>query len=131
VFVPVVDLKFINDTPNWLLMETYVSPSARTLTWKFYSTSDGRTVDWNTTGPTNIVKPEEPLYEENSDLNRGEVKQVDWEAEGADVTVRRTVYRDGGVLFEDAFSTHYQPWRAIYHYGPGTEGMPPDREEGF
>jgi len=26
VYVPLVDLKFINDTPYWLLMETYVSP---------------------------------------------------------------------------------------------------------
>jgi vancomycin resistance protein YoaR len=131
VFVPVVDFKFTNDTPNWLLMETYVSSSARTLTWKFYSTSDGRTVDWDTTGPSNVVEPEDPLYEENPDLSEGVVKQVDWEAKGADVTVTRTVYRNGGVLVEDVFSTNYRPWRAIYHYGPGTEGMPPDKEEGF
>lgn len=131
VFVPVVDLKFVNDTPYWLLMETYVSPSARSLTWKFYSTSDGRTVEWDTTGPSNIVEPEDPLYEEDPDLAEGEVKQVDWEAQGADVTVSRTVYRDGSVLFEDYFSTHYQAWRAIYHYGPGTEGMPPEGDEGY
>jgi vancomycin resistance protein YoaR len=131
VFVPVVDLKFTNDTPYWLLMETYVNASARTLTWKFYSTSDGRSVEWDTTGPINVVEPDEPLYEENADLDEGEVKQVDWEAQGADVTVTRTVYRNGEVLFEDVFSTHYQPWRAIYHYGPGTEGMPPDEEDAY
>lgn len=131
VFVPVVDFKFTNDTPYWLLMETYVSPSARTLTWKFYSTSDGRSVDWETTGPTNIVEPEDPLYEEDPNLAEGEVKQVDWESKGSDVTVTRTVYRDGGVFFEDVYSTHYQPWRAIYHYGPGTEDMPPENGEGF
>jgi vancomycin resistance protein YoaR len=53
VFVPVVDFKFTNDTPDWLLMETYTNAAGRSLTWKFYSTSDGRTVDWNTTGPLN------------------------------------------------------------------------------
>lgn len=121
VFVPVVDFKFKNDTPYWLLMETYFNPKKQTLTWKFYSTSDGRTVEWNTSGPTNVVEPPEPLYEENTDLAEGEIKQVDWAAEGADVTISRTVYRDGQVLFGDTFFTHYQPWRDIFQYGPGTE----------
>jgi vancomycin resistance protein YoaR len=33
VFVPIVDFKFRNDTPYWLLMETYVSTSNYSLTW--------------------------------------------------------------------------------------------------
>ena len=126
VFAPVVDFKFTNDTPYWLLMETYVNASARTLTWKFYSTSDGRTVDWQTTGPQNIVQPPAPLYEENADLSKGEIKQVDWEAEGADITVNRTITRDGQVLLNDRFSTHYLPWRAVYQYGPGTDVPTPE-----
>ncbi len=48
VFVPLVDFKFKNDTPYWLLMETYVNPAASSITWKFYSTSDGRKVAWDT-----------------------------------------------------------------------------------
>ena len=121
VFVPVVDFKFQNDTPYWLLMETYFNPKNQTLTWKFYSTSDGRTVEWDTSGPTNVVEPPDPLYEENPDLAEGEIKQVDWAAEGADVTITRTVTRNGQVLFSDTFTTHYQPWRDIYQYGPGTD----------
>ena len=121
VYVPVVDFKFINDTPNWLLMETYVNPSYSSIIWKFYSTSDGRTVDWTTTGPINTVEPEKPLYRENSELEEGEIKQVDWEAEGSDVTVERTVYLDGDTHLHDTFYTHYEPWQAIYEYGPGTE----------
>jgi vancomycin resistance protein YoaR len=125
VYVPVVDLKFINDTPYWLLMETYVNPAARSLTWKFYSTSDGRSVDWETTGLRNKQEPPEPLYQENPDLDKGEIKQVDWAAEGADVTVYRTVYRDDEVYFRDEFNTYYMPWRAVYEYGPGTK-LPKD-----
>jgi vancomycin resistance protein YoaR len=121
VFVPVVDFKFTNDTPYWLLMETYVDPSARRLTWKFYSTSDGRQMEWETTGVQNIVEPPDPLYEENPDLPQGKITQVDYAADGADVTVTRTVYRDGGVYFTDQINTHYLPWRAIYQYGPGTD----------
>lgn len=128
VFVPLVDLVFTNDTPHWLLMETYVNRSANRITWKFYSTSDGRRVDWTTTGPTNIVKPRKPVYKLNRDLESGEIKQVDWEAEGADVRVSRIVRRNGEILFEDTFFTRYNPWRAIYEYGPGTEGIPDSGE---
>lgn len=121
VFVPLVDFKFQNDTPYWLLMETYFNASARSLTWKFYSTSDGRTVDWETSGLQNIVEPPDPVFEENPELESGEIDQVDWEVEGADVVVTRTVYRDGEVLYSDVFRTHYLPWADIYQYGPGTE----------
>jgi len=120
VFVPMVDLKFVNDSSHWLLMETYFHPNSRSLTWKFYSTSDGRSVEWETSGPQNVVEPPDPVYEENPELSKGEIKQVDWAAEGADVTVTRVVYRDGQVLFSDTFITHYLPWGDVFQYGPGT-----------
>jgi vancomycin resistance protein YoaR len=129
VYTPLVDFKFTNDTPNWLLMETYVNQAARTLTWKFYSTSDGRTVEWHTTGLKNKVDPPDPLYVENPDLAKGEIVQVDWAVEGADVTITRSVNRNGETLFKDTFTTHYMPWRAVHEYGPGTKGMPPKEEK--
>jgi len=61
VYFPLVDFKFTNDTPYWLLMETYMGSGS--LTWKFYSTKDGRTVDWTTTGPTNVVSAPPSLVE--------------------------------------------------------------------
>jgi vancomycin resistance protein YoaR len=121
VFLPMVDFQFINDSPHWLLMETYFRPNSRSLTWKFYSTSDGRTVEWETSGPQNVVDPPDPVYEENAELAQGEIVQVDWAAEGADVTVLRTVYRGGAALFTDSFVTHYLPWADVYQYGPGTD----------
>ena len=121
VFVPLVDFKFTNDTPYWLLMETYVPPGAYRLTWKFYSTNDGRTVEWNTSGPQDVVPAPSPLFQENSDLEPGEMKQVDWSADGANVTVTRIVWRGGQVLYNDVISTHYSAWQAVCEYGPGTE----------
>ncbi len=120
VFVPMVDFKFINDSPHWLLMETYYYPNSRSLTWKFYGTSDGRTVEWETSGLQNIVEPPDPIYEENPELANGETEQVDWAVEGADVTIVRYVYRDGQVILNDSFITHYLPWADTYQYGPGT-----------
>ena len=130
VFVPVVDFRFTNDTPNWLLMETYVNPEKSSITWKFYSTKDGREVKYEASGPTNIVEAPEPLYKENPDLEKGEINQVDWAADGADVTVKRTVTKNGTTYLQDDFVTHYQPWQAVFEYGPGTENIPtPSPEE--
>jgi vancomycin resistance protein YoaR len=126
VFVPVVDMKFKNDTPYWLLMETYVSETS--ITWKFYSTKDGRSVEWETTGPVNIVKAPEAKYVENEKLAKNKFKQIDYSADGADIDVTRTVYKDGQVYFQDTYQTHYVPWQAVYEYGPGTKipKNPPD-----
>lgn len=124
VFVPLVDLKFTNDTPYWLLMETYISTTNHTLTWKFYSTSDGRTVQMKSSGLKNIRPAPDPLYRENPDLAKGVIRQVDWEAEGADITVERIVTRNNVVILHDFFKTHYSPWRAVYEYGPGTKNIP-------
>ena len=121
VYFPLVDFKFKNDSPYWILMETYVNVQARTLTWKFYSTSDGRTVDWDTTGPTQIVSAPAPLFEENPELSKNEMRQIDWAANGADVTITRTVFRDGAVYLQDQFTTHYEPWRAVCEYGPDSK----------
>ncbi len=119
VYFPLVDFKFTNDSPYWILMETYMGSGS--LTWKFYSTSDGRTVTYDTTGPTNIAPAPEPLFEENPELNKNEMKQVDWAANGADVSVTRTVWKNGAVYFQDTVTTHYEPWQAICQYGPDSK----------
>jgi vancomycin resistance protein YoaR len=119
VYFPLVDFKFTNDSPYWILMETYMGSGS--LTWKFYSTPDGRTVSWDTTGPSNIVPAPPPLFDENPELRKNEMEQKDWAANGADVTVTRTVMKNGAVYFQDQFVTHYEPWQAICEYGPDSK----------
>jgi len=119
VYFPLVDFKFTNDSPHWILMETYMGSSS--LTWKFYSTADGRSVTWDTSGVTDVVPAPQPVYEVNDELGKNQMKQVDWAANGADVTVTRTVMRDGSVLFQDQITTQYQPWQAICQYGPDSK----------
>lgn len=121
VYFPLVDFKFTNDTPYWLLMETYFNPASYSLTWKFYSTADGRTVNWETTGPQNIIPAPKPVIQINPEFSPGEYKQVDYAADGASVVVNRVVMRDGKILFVDKFQTNYEPWAAVCEYGPGTK----------
>ena len=119
VYVPLVDFKFRNDTPYWLLMETY--PADTSLTWKFYSTSVGREVDWWTTGITDVVTPPDPIYREDPDLPSGTIQQVDWAVNGASVEVYRTVKVNGEITLQDTIRTTYVAWPAGYTYGPGTD----------
>ena len=121
VYVPLVDLKFTNDRPYWLLMETYFYRDEQKLEWKFYSGDDGRTVDVQPLGLTNIVPAGDPNFEENPGLGSGEISQADWwSTDGADVAVTRAVSRGGQILFTDTIRTHYEPHPAVCQFGPGT-----------
>ena len=92
------------------------------LTWKFYSGDDGRKVEWQNLGLRNVKPAPDARFEENSDLPKGTCKQVDWPGDGADITVVRTVTLNGQriMLDGDTIKTQYQPWQAVYQYGPGT-----------
>ena len=130
VYLPVLDLKFTNDTPYWILMETDVDTNLCRLQWRFYSTDVNRYVEYTSTGLTNIEPEGEPVYNENPDLPAGSIVQVDWGIDGADVSISRTVYQDGYIYNQDRFDTHYEAWSDIYEYGPGTPGMPPAGYDG-
>ena len=119
VFVPFVDLKFKNDSPYWILMDTEMSNNS--LTWKFYSTKDGRRVEWSTSGITDVKEPPEDVWREDPNLATGQIKQVDWAVNGATVSVYRSVYKGDTLLFSDAIHTTYQAWPNGYNYGPGTD----------
>jgi vancomycin resistance protein YoaR len=119
VYFPLVDFKFTNDSAYWILMETSVDLGSQSLTWKFYSTYDGRTVQWDTTGPTNIVPAPAALFKENPDVSH--ITQTDYAANGADVDVTRTVMKNGSAYFQDEFKTHYEPWQAVCEYPRGTD----------
>jgi vancomycin resistance protein YoaR len=120
VFFPDVDFKFENDTPYWILMETDVDRTTGRLTWRFYSTSDGRSVTYYTSGIRNETDAPEPRWEPNPSLKPNEVKQVDWAVKGADVYANRTVTRDGVTIDTYTFNTHYIAWAATCQYNPDT-----------
>ncbi len=120
-----VDLKFINNTPYHLLIENYYSAENEALTFKFYSTSMGRTIEKD--GPyfenvTEVPGRSQDRWEYDEELAEGEVVQIDWATEGADVFVTRIVRNaDGDIIQENLFKSHYIPYPNTFHYGPGVE----------
>ncbi|MFN8421054.1 MAG: VanW family protein [Anaerolineae bacterium] len=115
VYSPIIDLKFVNDTPYYLLMESYYQPEKQSLTFKFYSTGTGRVV--TKTGPTlsNSVPHGKPKYTESTDLKPGQTQQVDYAVDGVDVRVFRTITQNGQTIVSDEeFYSHYLPWSAQF-----------------
>jgi vancomycin resistance protein YoaR len=123
VFSPIVDMKFINNTPHHLLIENYYNEEFEALTFKMYSTSMGREVE--KTGPvfSDVVPPpEEDVWEFDPDLPEGTVEQIDWAVEGARVTVDRVVRNaDGEVMIDETIVSNYIPYPNVFRYGPGVE----------
>jgi len=117
VYSPTVDLKFKNDTGHYILVQSAVDQTQNRLTFWLYGTSDNRQA--NIDQP--IVSSETPappaLYQDDPTLPKGEVKQVDFSADGANVSFHRTVTRDGKVILADTFVSNYRPWQAIYMRG--------------
>ena len=125
VYSPIVDFRFVNNTPYHLLMENYYNEENMALTFKFYSTSMGRVVEKE--GPiieneTEVPGTEEDRWEFDLDIPAGQTQQMDWATQGADVSVRRIITNaNGEVIGDRTFNSHYIPYPNTYHYGPGVE----------
>ncbi len=120
VYAPIIDLKFVNDTPYYLLMTSTFRPTEQSLTIKFYSTSTGRVVTKE--GPTlSKVVPHGPAkYQESADLKPGQQRQIDYAVDGVDVHVYRTITQNGQTIASrEDFYSHYLPWSAIFQVAPG------------
>lgn len=120
VYSPIVDFRFQNNTPYYLLIETYYNASASTLTWKFYSTSMERRVVKEGPKIVNQRPAPPPIFRANPALSPGQIRQVDYAVSGADVYVWRTVYEgDRVVIDREEFVSHYMPWADQYDVAPG------------
>jgi vancomycin resistance protein YoaR len=119
VYSSQVDFKFVNDTPYYLLIETETDLQAGTVTFRFYSTQTGRTVELEGPFEANVVPHGPDIYREDPTLPKGTTKQIDWAHDGVDVTVYRIVEESDKVLWKDTFFSRYRPWQAVYLVGTG------------
>lgn len=120
IFTPSVDFRFRNDTEHYLLIKSFVDTARGQLTFRIYGTKPGRTVEMVRQPATNVQPPPPALYQEDAKLAKGQIKQVDWAVKGMDVVIKRVIRFADGAVKEENIVSKYQPWRAIYLYGPGT-----------
>ena len=103
VYIPSPDLKFVNNTPAYILIQTKIQGNI--LTFEFYGTSDGRRVE--KIGPS--------VFDKKSD---GSMK----------ATWTQKVYKaDGSLMFEKTFLSKYDSPSKYPH--PGEEEPKPPKKK--
>ena len=117
VYVPSVDLKFKNDTTHHILIQTIIDFNEQRLTFQLFGTKDNREVTINK--PIILSQSGAPPdeYQDDPTLPKGQIKQIDFSAGGANVYFTRTVKKDGKIITDDKFVSNYRPWKAVFLRG--------------
>jgi vancomycin resistance protein YoaR len=123
---PDTDLKFVNDTGHWLLLETIIGPSS--LTVRLFGTPVHREVVTQSS-PLRDVGPPPVKRIFDPDLYVGEQVVVEAGSPSRAVSVRRLVYnRRGRLLYDNAWYSSYVAEPKIVRVGtkerPGTTTKP-------
>ena len=117
IYSPSVDLKWVNDTGHHILIQTHVDRQNNTVTFRFYGTNPGRTVEIDGPYEDNHVAHGPAVYREDPTMPKGETKQIEWAKDGLDVTVYRIIKENGVEAQRDTFFSRYRPWQAVYLVG--------------
>jgi vancomycin resistance protein YoaR len=118
IYTGVQDLRFINDTGHWLLMEAVVDTSAQVLSVRLYGTRPDRRVA--VVGPeiTNIVPPPaQAVYINDPSLPFGTVRQTDRARRGMDIKVYRVITEQGVQKTPELFFTRFKAWPDVFVRG--------------
>jgi hypothetical protein len=119
---PDVDLRFVNDTPHWLLLRTFVGASA--LTVSLYGTSPHRRVV-STTAPLEEVAPPPLRRVPDPDLTEGTTVLEDSGEPARTTSVHRVVYSPSGRVLSDAtFLSSYSAEPRVVRFGTKPKPAP-------
>jgi vancomycin resistance protein YoaR len=116
IFQPHADLRFVNTTNSYMILHTRVSDNQ--LFVNLYGSPTGWEVSLNEPVVQNRVDPPPDVEILDASLPVGARRQVEWAKPGMDVTLSRTVTKDGQVIREDYFFSSFQPWGNRYLVGP-------------
>jgi vancomycin resistance protein YoaR len=120
IYTGVLDLKFLNDTGHWLLMEATTDDDAQVMIVRIYGTRPNRTVEIK--GPdigNRVPPPEEPVYMTDASLPSGTVKQTDTARAGMDIEVYRLITENGQQKTPELFFTRFKAWPDVFVRGTG------------
>jgi vancomycin resistance protein YoaR len=120
IFTGVLDLKFVNDTGHWLLMEAVADTEAQVLAVRLYGTKPGRAV--KVVGPeigNEVPPPAQAVYVADPSLPAGTLKQTDRARRGMDITVYRVIEEGGQQQPPELFFTRFKAWPDVFVRGTG------------
>ena len=96
--------RFVNDTPNWILIKAASSRSS--LTFVLYGTPQNRQVTY-TTGDWYGLKPPNEKRVKTNTLDQGKTRVVEEGQTGRSIKVTRRVIQDGKTVHQDTFVSNY------------------------
>lgn len=119
IFTGGPDLKFLNDTGHWLLMQTTSNAKTGIASVKLYGTSPQRRVELVQQIYDRVPAPAQPVYVTDEEQPAGTVKQSDRARDGLTIDIQRTIIEaDGTVREPDEYRTRFKPWPNIYVFNP-------------
>ena len=122
---PDLDLRFTNDTGNWLLLRTFVGSSS--LTVALYGTPVGRRVE-SETAPLRVTGPPPVKRVPDPSLFKGKTAVDDMGEPARATSVTRKVYSASGkLLTDDRWSSYYRGEHRIIRYGTKPKPKKPDK----
>lgn len=122
IYTGILDVKFVNDTEHWLLMQTDVDLENEVLVVQLYGTKPDRQVDLD--GPyisNEVSAPSQPVYVDDPSLPAGTVVQTDAARSGRDIVIHRIISENGIEVASKAFFTRFKPWPNVFVRGTGAE----------
>ena len=127
IFTGGPDLKFVNDTGNWLLMQSTSNPRIGVAEVAFYGTKPNRTVALQQSIRKRVPAPPEPKFVTDPKQPLGTSRQSDTARGGMTIDVYRTIIENGVRKPPELFQTNFRAWPNIYVFNPadiGPDGRP-------
>lgn len=127
IFTGGPDLKFVNDTGAWLLIQAWSDPKTGVAQIELYGTKPNRTVDLTHKVYDHVPAPTEPVFVADPKVPPGTIKHTDKARGGMTIDVYRLVVENGIPRQPELFRTRFRPWPNIYTLNPvdiGPDGKP-------
>jgi vancomycin resistance protein YoaR len=118
VFIPSPDLKFINDTGHYVLIQSIYDGKNKKLTYEIYGTSDGRKVEIGNYRQWDAQPAPPDVWIDDPTLKPGQIIQDEHKIPGLKTSFEWKVTRGTEVLHQKTFVSSYVPWAAVYRRGP-------------
>lgn len=119
IFTGGADLRFLNDTGGWLLIQTWADLHQQRLYITLYGPKVDRHVEMGHRIVQYLPKSKQPLIIEDPGLPAGTMRQTEFAQPGLVVEIYRNVWQKGELVRQDTIPTTFEPWPDVFVRGTG------------
>jgi vancomycin resistance protein YoaR len=124
IYTGELDLRFINDTGNWVMIDTTIDTERQILDVQLRGTATGRAVRLVCRKITNTIPaPKEPKYIDDPTLATGKTKQTDKAKDGMSVVATGIITVGAKISLVKNLPVILHRWPNIFLRGTGNQAM--------